>query len=177
MARGANLPRLRCVQALRGWGGARRLPGGPVTPQLLEEEYTMSEQTKAEAEVRQAFLAMMKAWNAHDVDTFVAHWHPEVAGFQWHGGVLDEDITKAGMTSYYDAGNKPALTVRQLSVSVYGNAALVTCYLQGRLTYPSDAVERGTWRFSEMMVRQNGEWKGLHYHWSLLTAEHSITKP
>ena len=137
----------------------------------------MSEQTKAEADVREALMAMMAAYNTGDVDAFLNYYHPAVTGFFAHGRVLEEGLSRAGMQALYDAGFKPTLQARQLAVKVYGDAALVTLYVCGNIRWPDGRVESGTWRQSQMLVKQDGAWKCVHYHISLLTAEYSISKP
>ena len=96
--------------------------------------------------------------------------------FSWRG-LLREGFTTAGIKAYFDAGHKPTIQIRQIAVKICGNAASVTCYLPCTFISPDGTTEKGTWRYAEMLVRQNGVWLGFHCHWSLLTAEHSITKP
>jgi ketosteroid isomerase-like protein len=136
----------------------------------------MSERANAEAEITERFHGWLSAYNSGDIDAFVGYWHPTLTYFFLHGSLLSIGLDKAWLKDYFAAGFKPNLAGQHIGVTIYGDAAVLTAYLVGSFTFPDGTTESGTWRFSEMLARDDNGWKGLHAHFSLLTPEHSISK-
>jgi hypothetical protein len=67
----------------------------------------------------------------------------------------------------YDSGWKLNLVIRHLDVKVYGNAAVVTAYVDGPVTYGGTTL-RGTRRETQVWIKQSGQWKRVHLHQSQL---------
>ncbi len=122
------------------------------------------------ADVKANTLAALAAYNAGDVNNFVTHFLPEVSGFFFDGSPLTEGFDKKALKALYDAGFKPNLETRQYAVKVYGNTAIVTAYFVGSLTWPGGTMQKGSWRFSETQIKQDGKWKIAHFHLSPLDA-------
>jgi ketosteroid isomerase-like protein len=59
--------------------------------------------------------------------------------------------------------------VRHCSAQVYGNVGVATFYLLGSVT-AAGKTAKGTWRVTEVWVKQGGEWKEVHHHESPLVA-------
>ena len=58
--------------------------------------------------------------------------------------------------------------IRHIDVRVYGNAAVVSGYKTGSITWPSGNKTAGNIRFSEVWIKQGGQWKTVHGHASPL---------
>ena len=58
--------------------------------------------------------------------------------------------------------------LRHLEVQVYGNAAVVTCYLQGNISMPDGTSRPGTRRVTAVWIKQGDLWKEVHDHMSPL---------
>ncbi len=121
-----------------------------------------------EAQVRAAVTATLAAWAAGDFQTFASYYHPDTRGFFLDGSELVEGVNVAGLQAGYDAGIRANLTLRDLDVAVYGNAAVSVGYLDGSLTLPGGAVRPGTWRYSETRVREGDTWRVVQFHFSEL---------
>lgn len=124
---------------------------------------------EAEAEVIEAVSATLAAWNGGDVAAFLSHFHPNANGFFLDGDLLRPALNGDHLENAYDAGFKPNMTVQHVKVKVHDGCAIVTGYLLGTLATPNDSDLVGTWRFSEVRINDEGRWKILHYHFSLLT--------
>ncbi|MCZ6878319.1 MAG: nuclear transport factor 2 family protein [Acidobacteria bacterium] len=60
-------------------------------------------------------------------------------------------------------------TLRHLEVQVYGgNAAVVTCYLNGAISMPDGTSRPGTRRVTAVWIKQGDQWKEVHDHMSPL---------
>lgn len=57
--------------------------------------------------------------------------------------------------------------VRHCSAQVYGNTGIATFYLVGSVTAGANTVS-GTWRVTEVWVKQANDWKEVHHHESPL---------
>ena len=122
------------------------------------------------AEVKEYMLAGIAAWNEGDMDTFVPMFHPEVTCFYLDGSLLSEGMTKEGMVQWYEAGYKPHIQLRHLEVRVYGDTVVATVYFVGSVTHPGVGTQSGVWRYTAVIVNQDGAWQTVHYHVSPLVA-------
>ena len=126
-----------------------------------------------EEEIKAATLEHIEFLNAGDV---VAHVQLHLPGISiFTNGQLEEFESRedqiASFQAYFDAGMKPDLTVRDLKVKVYGDAAVVTHYLVGTLTLPDGSTEEVNAARSSFMIRQGGRWLEAHSHLTTLTEE------
>ncbi len=83
------------------------------------------------------------------------------------GGFLDSSSLEeqvAAMKADYDSGVRVNLNPVHIEVQVYGNAAVVTCYLVGTVTGPDGTVEQVTDRRTAVLIKQGGDWKEAHTH-------------
>ncbi len=120
------------------------------------------------ADVKASLLATLAAYNAGDVENFVPRFLPDVRGFLFDGTPLIEGFDKNNLQGLFDAGFKANLEARQVDVKIYGNTAVITAYFVGTITWPGGDMQQGSWRFSEVRIRQGGKWKVAHYHFSPL---------
>ena len=68
------------------------------------------------------------------------------------------------MKADYDSGVRVNLNPVHIEVQVYGNAAVVTCYLVGTVTGPDGTVEQVTDRRTAVLIKQGGKWMEAHTH-------------
>jgi ketosteroid isomerase-like protein len=59
--------------------------------------------------------------------------------------------------------------IRHCSAQVYGNVGISTFYLVGSVTAGGNTT-KGTWRVTEVWVKQGNDWKEVHHHESPLLA-------
>ena len=93
--------------------------------------------------------------------------------FGFAGGLLErvdslEELRKDRQASF-DAGLKFNIQDRHIDVSVYGNStAVVTSYRVGTITQPSGRIVRPNNRITTVLIKQGGQWKIAHVHFSPL---------
>jgi len=131
-----------------------------------------SAQTDEEAKVTEAFLNWVAARNAADVDTLAQSWTRPASAF-YVGSLLVEwdlstDELRGLIQNEFDSGREDNLWTHHLDVKVYGDAALVTCYLSGTVKTDEGTIFRGPWLTSAMWVKDGGKWKLIHVHYSIL---------
>jgi len=116
---------------------------------------------------------------AGDMNAVVAQHLPEFTFFVADGGLLwsfrslDQQRTEIPEVST----NFVSKTyLRHCSAQVYGNTGIATYYLVGSVSV-GDRTETGTWRVTEVWVRQGNEWKEAHHHESpLLGSAHAVSR-
>jgi len=126
--------------------------------------------TQDEAAVCAAAEGHYAALRAGDMDTVVSHHLPEFTFFVSDGGLLWtfrslEQQRKEFKEMTPDFASKTY--VRHCSAQVYGNTGIATYYLVGTVT-GGGKTQSGTWRVTEVWVRQGNEWKEAHHHESPL---------
>lgn len=119
-----------------------------------------------EAEVTAAVRATLAAWKAGEHQAFADQYHPDARGFFLDGGPLTGSFDVAALQAASDAGFSADVTLRDLEVSVHGNASVAAGYLEGTLTLPGGIRLPGTWRYTETRVRTGGAWKIVQFHLS-----------
>lgn len=110
------------------------------------------------------------AIRAGDRDAIFDQHLPQFTFFMADGGLLwmpqsvDQQRTESQARS-------PSLTnrtwIHHCSAQVHGNTGIATFYLVGSVTI-GDTTWTGTWRVTEVWVRQGNEWKEAHHHESPL---------
>ena len=110
-------------------------------------------------EVKAVTLEHIALLNAGDAAAHIQHHLPGASSFDdgvWEEGISLEDQI-ANLQAGFDAGFKVDITVRDLKVKVYGDAAVVTGYLDGTLTSPDGTTEEVTAARSVFLIRQEGK--------------------
>ncbi len=121
-------------------------------------------------DVRSAIEETLVAWNNGDHEEFCSYFmEPEAKVFFLNCSVLDvRPCDPEQERATYEAGFQPSLQLRQVTVRVYDNFAVAAAYMVGTITLPPDQVLAGTWRYTEARVKDEGEWKIVHWHFSAL---------
>ncbi len=66
----------------------------------------------------------------------------------------------------FDSGVKYNVQSRHLEISVYGDTAVTTSYGVGTVTQPDGTVNPTNNRITRVWVKQGGQWKQVHQHFS-----------
>ncbi len=108
------------------------------------------------------------AIRAGDINTILQQHLPEFTFFTSDGGLLwtfrslDQQRTEFQEVSFTSKTH-----IRHCSAQVYGNTGIATYYLVGSVTSGGNTAS-GTWRVTEVWVKQGNEWKEAHHHESPL---------
>ena len=116
--------------------------------------------------------AIKTAWTSGDVDTAQKHFSAELKSFEADGSLLsplDYEAAKAA----FAAGLKFNVQSAHSEVTIYGDAAILTEYHTRQLTPPGGTPFSMTLRLTLVLVKQNGQWKGVHAHASHLSPKNS----
>lgn len=120
-----------------------------------------------DADVRGALEETVRAWTEARVSDFVQQFDPQVRGFYLDGALLTEGVSREATQARYDAGFKVSMELRHVDVRLYGNTAVLAGYMVGWVS-SGGITDRGTWRFTEVRVNQEGRWRVVQYHFSKL---------
>lgn len=109
------------------------------------------------------------AIRAGDVESVIQHHRPEFTFFVADGGLLWSFHTLEQQRAEMLAGVEFEFRtyIRHCSAQVYGNTGIATYYLVGSVAI-GDKSEAGTWRVTEVWVKDGEEWKEAHHHESPL---------
>lgn len=117
-----------------------------------------------EADVRAAVSATLAAVIARDVPTFASFYHDDVRGFFVDGSNMIRGFSSIAVRIAYATGLRVNVVMSDLTVKVYGDAAVSAALFSGSVTLPGGAVASGTWRYSDTRVLDDGTWKIIQYH-------------
>ncbi len=120
-----------------------------------------------DADVRRALEETVRAWTEARVNDYVQQFDPQVRGFDLDGALMSEGISRQAIQARYDAGFKVNMELRHVDVRVFGNTAVLVGYMVGWVS-AGGITDRGTWRFTEVRVNQEGRWRVVQYHVSKL---------
>ena len=112
--------------------------------------------------------AIKTAWIAGDVDAARKHGLPELKTFEADGSLLSP-VDFEGSKAAFAAGLEFNVQSAHSEVTVYGDAAILTEYIMRQITPPGGALVSMTLRATLVLVKQKGQWKGAHVHFSHLT--------
>lgn len=126
----------------------------------------------AEQQVEQGVLGFYQALNDGDARA----WATYNNAAQYHGNFPRQGTLFAtglpvipNMQQGFDSGSTSYnLTVHHLKVSTFGDTALATFYTTGPTTLQGDLVITGTFRVTQVWVRDGGRWGVVHFHISPL---------
>jgi ketosteroid isomerase-like protein len=110
------------------------------------------------------------ALRAGDMNTVLQQHLPEFTFFTSDGGLLwtfrSLDQQRAELLETAPSFSFKT-SIRHCSAQVYGNTGIATYYLVGSVTIGNN-TSTGTWRVTEVWVRQGNDWKEAHHHESPL---------
>lgn len=124
--------------------------------------------------IKAATLEHFAVLNAGDAAAAMQQHLPGTSIFPADGLLEEYDSREdqiASLQAKFDAGLKFDLTVRDLTVTVYGDAAVVTAYVVGTVTSPDGITTEVIRRRSAFLVRRGDRWLEAHHHTSPLTTE------
>ena len=124
----------------------------------------------AEEQVEQRVLSFYQTLNDGEAEAWASH-----NAAQYHGNFARTGLvfnanrgTVEGIQTAFDDGLSYNLAVRQLDVTVYGNAAVATFYTIGPTNNADGSVLDGTFRVTQVWVREGQSWTMAHFHISPL---------
>jgi len=110
------------------------------------------------------------AIRAGDMNTVLQQHLPEFTFFTSDGGLLwtfrSLDHQRAELLETAPSFSFKTY-IRHCSAQVYGNTGIAAYYLVGSVTIGNN-TSTGTWRVTEVWVRQGNDWKEAHHHESPL---------
>ncbi len=123
-------------------------------------------------DVKAAMQRSQVAANSGDASTGAQILLEGVTNFGPAGGLLERfDLEEArkNRQAAFDAGLKFNLQDRHIEVRVYGNStAVATSYRVGTITLPNGNTVRPNNRITTVLIKQGGQWKIAHVHFSPL---------
>lgn len=104
-----------------------------------------------------------------DVAAVVQHHAGEFTMFGADGGLLwSFQSTEQQRTEFAATPDFASRTfIRHCTAQVHGNVGISTFYLVGSVTAGGNTT-KGTWRVTEVWVKQGNDWKEVHHHESPL---------
>ncbi len=123
-------------------------------------------------DVKAAIRKHFTAVNKGDVGAVTQDHMPSYRMFLNDGGLLKEfqsrEEQRTTFQAMWDAGLKINWQIRHLDVKLHKDTAIATFYVAGTMTLPGGATQQGTWRVTEVWVKERGQWKEAHHHGSPL---------
>ena len=131
--------------------------------------------TSTEAAAQAGAAAICKAAEQHyvairanDLDTVLQQHVPEFTHFTSEGGLLESyESVDQQRTAFTEVTYTSNTDIRHCSAQLYGDVGIATYYLVGSVTVGSNTTS-GTWRVTEVWVRQGNAWREAHHHESPL---------
>ncbi len=121
-----------------------------------------------EAVVREHFATL----NAGNQDAHLQQHHMAqynrftTGGLRWHFDSIEEQQQQ--IHTAFDSGREYNLSLRDVEVTVYGNSAVLSCYIVGSIGLATGNRELRRDRYSATLIKQSGQWKAVHAHTSPL---------
>ncbi|MFY9608902.1 MAG: serine hydrolase domain-containing protein [Blastocatellia bacterium] len=141
----------------------------PNVPPLVRTRSTNPVDAKSEDEVKAAFRSLIDAYNSANADQIEKLLAAQQSGFRADAGLLTLGIDPNEVREQFRAGVRANLEVHDLDAGVYGNAAVTTSLLSGRITLPGGGTRSyGPYRSSFVWIKPDGAWKLAHSHQSPL---------
>ncbi len=121
-------------------------------------------------DVRAALQRYMTALNAGDANAWIQLHAVGNTRFSPGGTLLEKydslEERRKNQQATFDAGVKFNIQTRHLEISVYGDTAVTTNYGVGTITQPDGTVNPDNLRITRVWVKQGGQWKQVHQHFS-----------
>ncbi len=141
----------------------------PNVPRIVSTKSPSGTDPAAEAEVNAAVMDLVGGFNAGSVDQIERRLAPQHNRFQGEGGFLTSFIDASELRGAFQLGFKLSFQVHNLESAVYGNSAVATFFMSGTVTPPNGTPRtEGPWRSSFIWNKQEGAWKLVHSHQSIM---------
>lgn len=128
----------------------------------------------ASEEILQIHRTYLAAHDAGDLAVMTPLTHPDYTYFHVNADLRGEAGAPGVLEAIYQSGYKAQLSVHHSEAQVYGNSAIVTCYLSGQFNWAGgNGSVRGTWRYTGIWAKVNGQWQIVHAHASPLAPSHT----
>jgi CubicO group peptidase (beta-lactamase class C family) len=142
----------------------------PNVPPIAHTKSPAGTDAAAETEVKNAVMNLFGGYNSGNVEQIERFLAPQQNNFPIEGGFLTSFVDAAELREAIKAGFKLNFQVYNLEAAVFGNTALTTSIIRGTITRPNAPLRNhGPSRMSIVWNKQNGGWKLVHVHESLLT--------
>ncbi|HEX8737801.1 MAG TPA: serine hydrolase, partial [Pyrinomonadaceae bacterium] len=142
----------------------------PNMPKIVNTKSPAGTDAAAEAEVKAAVISLLSGYNSGNVEQIERLIAPQQNTFPDEGGFLASFVDTAELREAFKAGFKFNFQAYNLEAAVYGNTAVATLIMRGTIAPPNAPVRRkAPVRMTIVWNRQDGAWKLVHAHESLLT--------
>ena len=121
-----------------------------------------------EEDVIAAVLDYISGWNNGDAAKIAQYMLPDATSFTQGTGLAAAPFNQTALQNNMNNGADFNLFFRNMKVQVYGDTAVFTAYEVGNITFQQGQVNQGPWRYTAVLVKQNGVWKQAHRHASPL---------
>jgi len=121
-----------------------------------------------EDDVIAAVLDYISGWNNGDAAKIAQYMLPGATAFTQGTGLAAAPFNQAGLQNNMDNGANFNFSYRDMKVQVYGDTAVFTAYEAGNMSFPNGFTNQGPWRYTAVLVKQDGVWKQAHRHASPL---------
>jgi hypothetical protein len=124
-------------------------------------------------DVKAAYARHIMLSRTGQAGPFVDQHLPGHSAFGPNGGLLTRYDSPEEEKESRSRLRQPAYTslasiLRHIEIRVYGDAAVVTGYLQGPITLTDGSRRQGTRRVTAVWINQGNEWREVHDHMSPL---------
>lgn len=143
----------------------------PNVPVIVNTKSPAGADAAAEAEVKAAVMNLFGGFNSGNVDQIERLLAPQQNSFPDEGGFLTSFADTNELRDAVKANFKFNFEVYNLEAAVYGNTAIATLITRGTITPPPNLPARVKQpsRMTIVWNKQDGAWKLVHAHESLLT--------
>ena len=121
-----------------------------------------------EEDVIAAMLDYISGWNNGDAAKIAEYILPDATSFTQGTGLAAGPFNQTNLQNNMDNGANFNLLFRNMKVQVYGDTAIFTAYEVGSISGPQGQTNQGPWRYTSVLVKQDGVWKQAHRHASPL---------
>jgi len=121
-----------------------------------------------EEDIIAAVLDYISGWNDGDAAKVAQYMLPDATAFQQGNNLAAAPFNQAALQSNMDNGTSFNLQFRNMKVQVYGDTAVFTAYEVGNIAFANGFTNSGPWRYTAVLVKQDGVWKQAHRHASPL---------
>ncbi|HEX8367376.1 MAG TPA: serine hydrolase [Pyrinomonadaceae bacterium] len=143
----------------------------PNVPPIAHTKSPAGTDAATETEVKAAVMNLIGGFNSGNVEQLERLLAPQQNSFPDEGGFLTSFVDTKELRDAVKANFKFNFQVYNLEAAVYGNTAVTTFVMRGTITPPPNLPVRNkeAARMTIVWNKQDGAWKLVHAHQSLLT--------